>query len=153
MKFILGALITLSLFAIDAEARNCKKGKPCGNSCIAMNRTCHIGSGTYSAPSRAATLPRATAPSTPVATGAAPRVERRPAQTHNFYAPSPVEGATMMPITEDGYVMERPTLNSRRIRRLSLTDIFTIYQTADDWVLVTHPHEPAGWVMLKHLAP
>ena len=24
--------------------KNCKKGKPCGNSCIAMNKTCRIGS-------------------------------------------------------------------------------------------------------------
>lgn len=24
----------------------CKKGKPCGNSCIARNKTCHVGRGT-----------------------------------------------------------------------------------------------------------
>lgn len=27
------------------DAQNCKKGIPCGNSCIAANKTCRVGSG------------------------------------------------------------------------------------------------------------
>ena len=32
-----------------AEARNCKKGKPCGNSCISKNDVCHKNGGTSEA--------------------------------------------------------------------------------------------------------
>lgn len=36
------ALAALVLTAGTAEAANCRKGKPCGNSCIAQNRVCRI---------------------------------------------------------------------------------------------------------------
>ena len=35
------------LLAVPLHAQpNCKKGKPCGNSCIAQNKTCRIGTST-----------------------------------------------------------------------------------------------------------
>lgn len=47
-------LVLLALISIAAplEAQpNCKKGKPCGNSCIAQNKTCRIGATPAPAPS------------------------------------------------------------------------------------------------------
>jgi micrococcal nuclease len=47
MKLIL--MVLALLFAVDAplEAqRNCTRGKPCGNTCIARDRTCRVGTGT-----------------------------------------------------------------------------------------------------------
>ena len=39
---LMSAMLVLTLSVIGtAEARNCKKGKPCGNSCIAVNDVCH----------------------------------------------------------------------------------------------------------------
>ena len=39
-------LVLLLVLAPPAAAqRNCTKGKPCGNTCIAVNRTCRVGSG------------------------------------------------------------------------------------------------------------
>jgi hypothetical protein len=32
----------------DADAKNCKKGQPCGASCIAWSKTCHSGSSSRS---------------------------------------------------------------------------------------------------------
>ncbi|MGL6010643.1 MAG: SH3 domain-containing protein, partial [Shewanella oncorhynchi] len=29
-------------------AKNCKKGQPCGNSCISWNKTCHVGTSSQS---------------------------------------------------------------------------------------------------------
>lgn len=50
-------LVGLSLGAGDALAqKNCNKGKPCGNSCIARNKTCRIGT---TAPAPAAQSGRA----------------------------------------------------------------------------------------------
>lgn len=44
MKGVVAALLTIALFASRADAqRNCKKGIPCGNSCIAANKVCRIG--------------------------------------------------------------------------------------------------------------
>lgn len=40
------ALVLLSLAAVPSHAQKiCTKGKPCGNRCIAQNRTCHAGAG------------------------------------------------------------------------------------------------------------
>lgn len=42
-EFLLAAAIVLLPHALPAQ-RNCTKGKPCGNTCIAQNRVCRIGS-------------------------------------------------------------------------------------------------------------
>ena len=60
-KYFLPALLTL--MAMNAEAQNCKKGKRCGNTCIAMNRTCHIAS---EPPRPASSTPAAPAKRTPL---------------------------------------------------------------------------------------
>ncbi len=43
-------LIITSLFVlpVDLLAKNCKKGQPCGNSCISWSKKCHIGTSSYS---------------------------------------------------------------------------------------------------------
>ena len=44
VRYVLVVLISVSVHR-DANAQpNCKKGIPCGNSCIAANKTCRIGS-------------------------------------------------------------------------------------------------------------
>lgn len=40
MKFF---LIVILLFSFESLAKNCKKGIPCGNSCISVSKTCNIG--------------------------------------------------------------------------------------------------------------
>lgn len=42
------ALWLLVALALPAEglAQNCRKGKPCGNTCIARDKVCHVGEGT-----------------------------------------------------------------------------------------------------------
>lgn len=45
---MLAFLLLLVLSA--ADAKNCSKGKPCGNSCIARDKTCHTSSGSSSRP-------------------------------------------------------------------------------------------------------
>ena len=42
--WVLAALVAC-LGAQTAEAKNCRKGKPCGNACIAAWKTCHVGGG------------------------------------------------------------------------------------------------------------
>lgn len=43
---LLGVVALLLLIAVPAKAqRNCKKGIPCGNSCISASKVCRVGSG------------------------------------------------------------------------------------------------------------
>jgi hypothetical protein len=42
-RFVLLTLVTLS--APLAAQRTCKKGIPCGNSCISAGKVCHVGAG------------------------------------------------------------------------------------------------------------
>jgi hypothetical protein len=61
----------LLAIASPASAQNCKKGIPCGNSCIAAGRTCRVGAGTATAApgSPGAPLPPTTAPNVPASAG------------------------------------------------------------------------------------
>jgi len=45
VRYTLFAFLALSLLVVsNAEAqKNCRKGIPCGNTCIAANKVCHIG--------------------------------------------------------------------------------------------------------------
>jgi hypothetical protein len=60
----------LALPLREAEAqRNCSRGKPCGNTCIAQNRTCHVGTPTErpTPPPPARSTPAAAPPPRPTA--------------------------------------------------------------------------------------
>jgi hypothetical protein len=65
-SLIIGLGLAVALSSTGVEARRtrsyssnstksgpvCKKGKPCGNSCIAKNKACHKGTGTARAAER-----------------------------------------------------------------------------------------------------
>jgi len=56
-------LVLLLVLAPPAAAqRNCTKGKPCGNTCIAVNRTCRVGAGSATQRTRTAGDTSRTAP-------------------------------------------------------------------------------------------
>lgn len=62
MRLLVVILLALLLPIATADGqRNCTKGKPCGNTCIARNKTCRVGTPS-SAPSTGAT-PSPSAPS------------------------------------------------------------------------------------------
>jgi hypothetical protein len=44
-EYLVVALALLSAVPLQAQP-NCKKGKPCGNSCISQDKTCRIGAST-----------------------------------------------------------------------------------------------------------
>lgn len=67
------ALFTVAAaFPRDVEAqRRCVKGKPCGNTCIAMNRTCRVGTPSAPPTARTPTTPPASTRGDTAATAAA----------------------------------------------------------------------------------
>lgn len=51
--FPLLAVLAVLASAVPADAqKHCVKGKPCGNTCIARNKTCRVGTGTATAAPR-----------------------------------------------------------------------------------------------------
>ncbi len=59
-RLVLLAVAALIAFPVAADAqKRCVKGKPCGNTCIAANKTCRVGAPSYTPPSP--TPPAATA--------------------------------------------------------------------------------------------
>ena len=70
LNVILGLAIA-GFVTLQAEAKNCKKGKPCGNSCIAQNDVCHKEAGAVPVATRPPVhevAPQAQAQPLPVAT-------------------------------------------------------------------------------------
>jgi hypothetical protein len=91
--------LAMGLEAPASAAPNCKKGKPCGNSCIAMNRTCHLDQAPREdersrRPPEAPTTVQQLNPSgqPPAAPGVAPATVA-PAATPRPVPPSPAPGA------------------------------------------------------------
>jgi endonuclease YncB( thermonuclease family) len=75
---LLGVLF-LAVAPSSAFAQNCRKGKPCGDTCIPHNRTCHVGQGSAVwAPSTDTTMTAAPMlAATPQASGAAAAIQGR----------------------------------------------------------------------------
>lgn len=59
-------LLATLLLVPDAEAKNCKKGKPCGNSCIAVSKTCHGGGSSSGSRSTTKATEATTAPASKI---------------------------------------------------------------------------------------
>ena len=55
-------LVSLIAFpTLAAAQKQCVKGKPCGHTCIAVNKTCHVERPAYAPPSETAPTPADTA--------------------------------------------------------------------------------------------
>lgn len=65
---VIGLLLLLAM-SPAADARNCKKGQPCGNACISWKSVCRVGSAT---PARALSAPPAAAPASRASSTASP---------------------------------------------------------------------------------
>jgi len=61
-----------------AVAQNCRKGVPCGNTCIAANRVCRVGQGTARRAPGADTTRTRPAPSTVTTTNTDPQPVKAP---------------------------------------------------------------------------
>lgn len=79
MRTLLALLFAVTFASPAAAQKHCSKGKPCGRTCIARNKTCHVGS---SAPTRTP----APAPKIPAAPAKPDTMVADSAQAHRFVA-------------------------------------------------------------------
>jgi deoxyribonuclease I len=52
MRIVIAVAMILTLSASAEAQRNCKKGIPCGGTCISATKTCHVGTPTADTTSR-----------------------------------------------------------------------------------------------------
>ena len=65
-RVLILAVACLVAFPVVADAqKRCVKGKPCGNTCIAVNKTCHVETPSYSPPPSQAPPAAVAAPAEP----------------------------------------------------------------------------------------
>jgi hypothetical protein len=122
MPTLLCLLICLSFFSINIQARNCVKGKPCGNGCIAKNKTCRIGQGRSSTTQQSSSVMRRSQLILPKV----------------YIVTSPSINATASP-------------HSHKItgRYREGQNVF-VYEIHNSWARLTNM-EPNEWIKLKHL--
>lgn len=128
------ALICLALTP-GAQAKNCKTGQPCGNSCISWSKTCRVGS----SGSTSYTAPRSTAPapapqiSTPPKSTIAPAVAAPPVIS-NLPAGSSKATRTMR---VDGAAFEWPAFEAPVIAHIKAGTVVPIHRTHGQWVRIS----------------
>ncbi|WP_172590715.1 SH3 domain-containing protein [Shewanella xiamenensis] len=128
LVFVLGHPISI------ANAKNCKKGQPCGNSCISWSKTCRIGSVNTSASVLASQ------------------------ETSHFKSPN----ADMVsnPVLENGQVYEvtidklnirnQPKKNAELLGALSKGERINVLAASGDWKAFLY-QDKLAWVFSKHL--
>jgi micrococcal nuclease len=88
-RFVLVFIALLTLYT-PVYANNCNKGKPCGNTCINRNYTCHVGTGSSSSSNSTSTSYRPTSSgSTPASQTSTNEVVSNTA-LENLRGPTPV---------------------------------------------------------------
>ncbi len=120
------------------------QGKRCGNSYIAANKTCRIGS--YAAPAAAAAAVGAGA----VAGSAL--ADDTPSPTPNTATPTIEQLRTAYALTDAAYVMDLPSQSAARIRRLKMNELVTVHEVLGDWVRISPSTSAEEWVMKTYIS-
>ncbi|TJY63274.1 SH3 domain-containing protein [Sinimarinibacterium sp. CAU 1509] len=123
-----------ALLSSGAFAKNCKKGIPCGNTCIAANKTCHIGAGrpsyNFSAPTtQSNTPPPKSHPSVPINSG----------RTVLYVAVAELS------------VFSEPSVSADIVRSLSFGDVVIQYERLAQWVRISPASASSAWVFYSGL--
>ena len=131
-----------------AQAKNCKTGQPCGNSCISWSKTCRIGSGgsgtSYVAPRSSSPAP-APAPQTSTdpkstlapAPAAPPVISKLPAGSSE----------TTRTMRVDGAAFEWPAFEAPVVAHVKAGTVIPIYRRHGQWVRMSPDSAPTHqWV-------
>ncbi|MCG8009805.1 MAG: hypothetical protein N0C81_19445 [Candidatus Thiodiazotropha lotti] len=124
--YALIAISVLSITTLQSHARNCIKGKPCGNGCIAKQKTCRIDGPANSAPSDK--------PNRSV-------IRRTVLRLPKVY----------QIVAEDAYAREAPDSAVSTGHYKQGQRVF-VYTTSDGWARISNM-QPEEWLELNKLQP
>ncbi|MGP9803055.1 SH3 domain-containing protein [Rheinheimera sp. NSM] len=135
--FVLTAVIALLLFSSTVEAKNCKKGKPCGNSCIAKDKVCRIG--TYSSPhttNRTKTIPSSA---------------NTPKQSTVKAASHPSVTGTYFVVPETLNIRSTPSTEGDLLGQAKKGEMMSVFMVNGSWGKISHSNV-TGWVRMDYLS-
>jgi len=128
-------VLLLSLFIlliIPAHAKNCKKGQPCGNSCISWSKTCRINTYSYK-------LATTSASSTPKIYERKETILKSSNVLVRYVIPSKLN------------VRAKPNTSSYIATRLIKGDFVLLYKVEGKWAYVSK-RGIYGWVKDEYLS-
>lgn len=140
MNKILVIAATLLLFIVSpaAFAKNCKKGQPCGNSCISWSKTCRIGTGSGK-PSEISTSNYRSN----VSSNTSPMTSHNQSQIAKKYGLYEVTTTRLN-------VRSKPNPNSEILGHLTKGMRIKVYSFSGDWALVPYL-EGLQWANANYL--
>ncbi|MEH8226535.1 SH3 domain-containing protein [Aeromonas veronii] len=127
MKKMMIILFSSTLLLIPpVYAKNCKKGQPCGNSCISWSKTCHKNTYTYSSP-----------------------IENK--KTSKKPAPASTNVLVRYVIPKKLNVRTSPSIKANINTSLSKGDFVLLYRQENQWAYISKSGV-YGWVSKKYLS-
>lgn len=132
---VTAAVALLVAYHPHADAKRCRKGIPCGNSCISASKTCRIGQPTYRASSPRHQAPNRVYPAAAVAAPSPP-----------VSAPTPPPSAPSEKIALRAY----PSPDAPITGHFSPGQEFSVFGSAGDWILISPLSAPKHQWMLLH---
>ncbi|MFQ2893740.1 SH3 domain-containing protein [Aeromonas caviae] len=141
MRSIVLLLSVFLLLISPAHAKNCKKGQPCGNSCISWSKTCRINTYNYqlATPSTSSTSSTSSVSSTPKVYENKETTLKSSNVLIRYVIPSRLN------------VRAKPNTSSYIATRLVKGDFVLLYKIEGGWAYVSKQGR-YGWVKNKYLS-
>ena len=141
MRSIALLLSVFLLLISPAHAKNCKKGQPCGNSCISWSKTCRINTHNYqlATPSTSSTSSTSSTLSTPKVYENKETTLKSSNVLIRYVIPSKLN------------VRAKPNTSSYIATRLVKGDFVLLYKIEGGWAYISKQGR-YGWVKNKYLS-
>lgn len=147
----LGFLCALAFMVVPSEsaAKQCRKGQPCGNSCISWNKVCRSGSGSSYSSSYRSTPSSAPVPASVSAPTAPSRLMSAPAAV----AAPPLQAAqTRHLVKVDAAVFEWPEHDAPVLGVIAAKSTVVEYRRHKGWIRITPENARSEWMPITVLA-
>jgi len=143
-------LLLVVISGPNVWAKNCKKGQPCGNSCISWNKTCRIGGSSYNyTPPAPATRSLYTPTPKPTQIVAPPQVDQSTEKID--ITPRDTDAESQFAQTDAAFVYALPSRSAKRIRRLVFGEKVSVYESLGGWSRISPTSASEEWVQQIYL--
>lgn len=148
---ILGLALVISTPS-TVEAKQCRKGQPCGNSCISWNKVCRSGSGSSYSSSYRSTPSSAPAPASVSAPTAPSRLMSAPVVPAAVAAPVSQAAQTRHLVNVDAAVFEWPEHDAPVLGVIAAKSTVVEYRRHKGWIRITPENARSEWMPITVLA-
>jgi len=136
----------------DSDAKQCRKGQPCGNSCISWNKVCRSGSGSSYSSSYRSTPSPAPVPTSVSAPTAPSRLMSAPVAPAAVAAPPSQATQTRRLVKVDAAVFEWPEHDAPVLGMITAKSTVVEYRRHKGWIRITPENARSEWMPITVLA-